>query len=129
MARRQAHRADGISMKVFASEEDYSVYFKRDDGSEFEARHIATFTTEHPKFERNYYCALYSQEFNPGRDEPIVLFRVELGQTNEHRFYQVTDREEAQAMFEAWDALIRQVQNNQIQGVDIYAEDSSGPNQ
>ena len=115
-------------MKIFISEEDYSVYFKRDDGSEFEARHIATFTTAHPRFERNYYCALYSPEFNPGRDEPIVLFRVELLEGNEHRFYQVTDREEAQAMFEAWDALIRKVQANQIEGVDIYAEDSPGSN-
>ena len=114
-------------MKVFASEEDYSVYFQRKDGSEFEARHMATFTVEEPKYEHNYYCALYSHEFNPKTDEPIVLFRVEVGENNEHRFCQVTDTREAQAMFEAWDSLIRQVQNNQIQGVDLYAEDRPGP--
>ena len=115
-------------MKVFESQEDYSVYFRKEDGSEFEARHIATFTTSNPEFGRNFYCALYSPEFNPGRDEPIVLFRVELGEINEHIFHQVTDIKEAQAMYEAWDELIRQVHNNQIEGIDLYGEDRPGSN-
>ena len=109
-------------MKVFASEEDYSVRFTRGDGTEITARVIAVFTTADPKFERNYYCALYSLEFNPDSDEPIVLFRVELGPNDEHKFFQVTDMEEARAMYESWDALIRQIQNNQIEGVDLLSD-------
>ena len=106
-------------MKVFASEEDYSVTFLKEDGTEFEARHIATFTSENIKYNNNFYCALYSNEFNPDTDEPIVLFRVKIKEGEIHEFSYVTDLEEAQAMFEAWGDLIRQVQANQIEGVDL----------
>jgi hypothetical protein len=99
--------------------DDKSVEFTRDDGTSFVARLLALFTTEHPKFERNYYCALHSHDFNPGRDEPIVLFRVVVGELGEHVFYQVTDEEEALAMFEAWFALVQQVQENKIEGADL----------
>jgi hypothetical protein len=106
-------------MRAFASDNDWSVMFTRDDGTQFEARHIATFTTEHPQFERNNYCALYSHDFNPGRDEPIVLFRVEVGENDEHTFFKVTNPTELQAMFEAWQTVIEAVQNNQVEGVNL----------